>query len=414
MAIESVSPDALMSERVSVVLTGLSPGGSVQLGAETRDRQGELWRSDATFSVPASGVVDLSVLASTSGSYSGVDAGGFLWSMRPRGDLNDVFFGPPDGGFTVTLTLEQPDQVPQTTVLYRRTRSPHLERLEVYEHGLRGTLFTPPGSLRGAVLVLGGSEGGLYETQGALLASHGFLVLALGYFGLPGLPDSLINLPLEYFHRALTWLRARPEWSGGRVGVLGTSKGGELALLLGATYPDEVGAVVGVVPSGLIFEGIDRTGNHPVGTPMSSWSLAGQPVAYIPYTVKDWGEYFSGPPPISMTPAHRDAVAAADPATLEAARIRVENIRGPVLLVSGGDDQVWQSTELSNIAQAGLEASGGEVVHLTHPDAGHLLSTPGLPTFIRSAWSTSGGTPQADAHMQQRAWEQTLAVLARA
>ena len=35
--------------------------------------------------------------------------------------------------------------------------------------------------------------------------------------------------------------------------MLGTSKGGELALLLGATYPDEVGAVVGVVPSGLIF-----------------------------------------------------------------------------------------------------------------------------------------------------------------
>lgn len=414
MAIETVSPVSLMSERISLMLTGLIGGEGVRLRAETRDRQGEVWRSEVVFEVPVSGVVDLSVQAPSSGSYSGVDAAGLIWGMCPRDDLDYAYFESPDDGFGVTLTAEQPGHVPEQAALHRLTRRPDLTRLEVREAGLHGILFMPPGPVRGAVLELGGSEGGLYETRAALLASHGFLVLALGYFALPGLPEQVINVPLEYFGRALAWLRARPEWNGGRVGVLGTSKGGELALLLGTTYPEDVGAVVGVVPSGLVFEGIDRVGNHPPGVPMSSWSLGGQPLPYISYIVKDWSEYFSGPPPVALTPAHQSAVAAAAPATLEAARIRVENIRGPVLLVSGGDDQVWQSTELANIAQAGLETSGGEVVHLTRPDAGHLLSVPGLPTFVRSAWSTSGGTPAANAHLQQLAWESTLDTLARA
>ena len=414
MPFDIANPSALISQPLAIRLTGLQPGQQVRLRAETRDKAGELWRSEAAFTVSDTGVLDLSTDSPFSGSYSGADISGLIWGMRPRYDLELAYFESPADGFDLVLTLETADRQPEIASVTRLACRPDLIRLELREDNLHGTLFIPPGPVLGAVMELGGSEGGLYETRAALLASHGFLVLALGYFALPGLPEQLINVPLEYFQRALAWLRARAEWSGGRVGVLGTSKGGELALLLGATYPEEVGAVVGVVPSGLVFEGIDRIGNHPPGVPMSSWSRGGVPLPYIPYTVKDWGEYFTGPPPISMTPAHRDAVAAADPATLEAARIGVESIRGPVLLVSGGDDQVWQSTELANVAHARLEASGGEVVHLTHPDAGHLLSTPGLPTFVRSAWSTSGGTPQADAHMQQRAWEQTLDVLARA
>lgn len=407
-------PSALISEPPDIRVTGLNAGERVQLCAEALDNNGELWRSAAVFEVPASGILDLATAAPASGSYAGADAAGLLWSLRPRDDLSPAFFEPPDAGFDVALTLEVDGRVADAATLRRLTRAPDLTRLDVRDAGLHGTFFIPPDSLRGVVLELGGSEGGLHETRAALLASHGFVVLALGYFDLPGLPPQLINLPLEYFQTALAWLRARPEVAGRRIGVLGASKGGELALLLGATFPDDIGAVVGVVPSGLVFEGIDRARRHPAGQPMSSWSLGGQALPYIPYTVNDWGAYFSAPPPVALTPAHVDAVAAADPATLAAATVPVERVRGPVLLVSGGDDQTWPSAELSRVAQRRIETHGGEVEHLTNPNAGHYLSIPGLPTLVRTPWGNGGGTPQANAHLQQRAWARTLAVLARA
>ena len=43
----------------------------------------------------------------------------------------------------------------------------------------------------------------------ALLAAHGHPSLALAYFKAPGLPQTVHNLPLEYFTRALKLLRAR-------------------------------------------------------------------------------------------------------------------------------------------------------------------------------------------------------------
>ena len=41
---------------------------------------------------------------------------------------------------------------------------------------------------------------------------------------------------------------------------------------------------------------------------------------------------------------------------MERATIPVEKIQGPVLLVSGSDDQVWPSSALADIAMRRLEA----------------------------------------------------------
>ena len=43
-----------------------------------------------------------------------------------------------------------------------------------------------------------------------LIASHGFPALAVAYFDEPGLPCALQNIRLEYFVRAIQWLRAQP------------------------------------------------------------------------------------------------------------------------------------------------------------------------------------------------------------
>jgi dienelactone hydrolase len=62
--------------------------------------------------------------------------------------------------------------------------------------------------------------------------------------------------PLEYFERAIEWLKSQPEVDTNCIAVVGNSKGGELALLLGVTYPEDVRAIIGYAPSAVVWQGI--------------------------------------------------------------------------------------------------------------------------------------------------------------
>ena len=108
----------------------------------------------------------------------------------------------------------------------------------VEEEGLVGTLFHPvtPGP-HPAVIVLGGSDGGLREGGAEALAREGFAALALAYFGVDPLSPELIEIPLEYFAGAIAWLKSQPVIDPNKIATVGGSKGSEPALLLGATYP---------------------------------------------------------------------------------------------------------------------------------------------------------------------------------
>lgn len=409
------SPDHnLLSRPFFLRADGLPQSVEVTVAAQTTDLHGEVWQCAATFITSPVGQLDLSKQPALAGCYEGVDPTGLIWSMQPRADLTPAFFEPPAGGYDVTIRVMQDGQVLEEGQARRLSRSPELQAEPVREGGLYGTLFRPstPQHLRGACLCLGGSEGGLYDSIAALLASEGFLVLNLAYFGLPesGLPESLINIPLEYFGQAIHWLRALPEVAGRRVGVTGASKGAEAALLIGATFPEEVGAVAAIASGGLVFEGIDRTGQFPKGQPMSSWSWQGKPWPYIPYRT-DWQAFFSSPGSKAMTPVHQRALEQASQAEIVAATIPVEKIAGPVLLVSGGQDQVWNATELSEIAYRRRQASGQPVEHLSDPRAGHSLSLPGLPTYVNVPWTPMGGEPQATAHLQMQAWDARVRTL---
>src|SRR5262249_53890415 len=108
------------------------------------------------------------------------------------------------------------------------------------EGGLSGLFFRSPGSeTRPGILVLGGSSGKLvFASQAAaLLAAHGFPSLALAYFGVEGLPPDLVEIPIAYFSAAMTWLTSQEGVNAEALGVIGRSRGAELALLLGSRFP---------------------------------------------------------------------------------------------------------------------------------------------------------------------------------
>lgn len=406
---------ALTDAPLAIRLSGFAPGEQVTLRARTRDEQGRRWSSAATFAADERGVVDLATRAPVAGSYAEADALGPLWSMTLDPDERDVSPFAAQGLVPLHVTLEA--QAPSLTIRTSCTREiagPDVARLPVREAGIVGTLFRPsaPGAYPG-VLVLGGSGGGLREGQAALLASHGYTALALAYFAYDDLPPRLERIPLEYFEQALHWMRGRQDVRGDAVAVMGMSRGGELALLLGATFPG-VGAVIAYAPSGVLWGA--------VGSDAPAWTYRGEPLPYMPNRVtEEQAQRLFEREPYAAAPWYR--INLEDAAARDTCAIPVERIAGPVLLISGEDDAMWPATAMAELVMDRLRAHAipHPYEHLAYRDAGHLtwpLSCPGLPATVthrRNAVLGSsfayGGTARGYAHAAAGSWHAALAWL---
>ncbi|MGW6934710.1 acyl-CoA thioester hydrolase/BAAT C-terminal domain-containing protein [Lentzea sp. NPDC054927] len=386
---------APLDQPVDVVVVGLPPGDEITVQLSTGDRA-----SHGVFKADERGVVDLTRHAPEEGTYSGVDPMGLFWSLERTGGKP----GP------MCLSAEGAGEIE----IKRLTVPEGVERQEVRENGLVGTLFAPEddgGDLPG-VIVLGGSEGGIHETDAALLAGHGFVTLALGYFGMTGLPKHLEDIPLEYFGTAIEYLSER----AGEIGVIGGSRGGELALLVGATFP-QVRAVVGIVGSGVVTQAIGPGANllQKLSHEAASWTLKDEPLPYLPYYV---GEDLRAkivndePVPLRLAFDLSDGIP-------EDTEIRVENIVGGVLLISSGHDDGWPSAELSEVALRRLKDHEHPFPyeHVVYPEAGHLIAGPPHRPATDVTYPgpgvtfSGGGVPHATAHAQANAWKRTVEFL---
>ena len=268
------------------------------------------------------------------------------------------------------------------------------------------------------MLALGGAGGGLSEGGAEAFASEGLAALALAYFGLEPLPRELVEIPLEYFEAAIAWLKGHPGVNAGRVAVVGNSKGGELALLLGATYPRDVGAVVGYASSAVVWQGISLDREAYYGGPRSPWSLRGRAVPFVsparPYgsEVIRMTESFLEDRPISTRGFYERALR--DEAAVAAAGISVEKIEAPVLLISGMDDRLWPSTRLSEMAVERLRAYGHPFPyqHLRYEGAGHMIAPPGYePARSWRRRFELGGSREANDFANTDSWPKVVGFL---
>ncbi|EMA39859.1 dienelactone hydrolase-like enzyme [Halobiforma nitratireducens JCM 10879] len=303
----------------------------------------------------------------------------------------------------VTYSVRTDDEEYGSTELRRS----HLDR-STYDdpaHSeLVGGVFTPPIDDEGpGILVLHGSEGEPLFEHAATLAHRGFTTFALHYFDGPGLPDDLVEIPLEYVETAAQWLLEHERVSSDRVGVIGMSKGGELGLLAGSRS-DEIGPVVSIVGSGLVWEGINDTGVEPPET--SSWSIDGEPVPYVPY---DRGPFEDD---VSMREFYTQSLEAARADTIDEATIPVEEIDGDVLLVSAGNDELWPTERLHNVTADRLEERPQSTVeHLRYGDAGHGIFPPYSPVMGTNR-ARFGGSRAGNARAAHDHWPAVLETLA--
>ncbi len=261
-----------------------------------------------------------------------------------------------------------------------------------------------------AILLLGGSEGGLKETRNALarqLAAQGYAVLYPGYYMTREDNRAFELVPLETLDAALAWLAAREGVDPARIAVVGHSKGAEGALLVASRHP-EVAAVVAAMPSDVVWQGFDFAGMDQSAMD-SSWSAGGEPLPYVPYILPAWHEWITGGMG-TLGKMYRTSWDARG--QYPEAAIPVERIEAPILLICGEQDSLWPGCAMARAAQD--RASEAEL--LAYDDAGHWAFGPleGLHESDRAYLGQMGGTAEGDMAARRDQWPKILAFLDRA
>ncbi len=389
---------ALIDEDVRFQVVGLTPKATYDLQAEFVSRAGTVWRSKAQFVADEKGVIDPAKMAPASGSYQGTDPIGMFWSMentKERQTDSSLFDG--DDQSVVSLSLRQGEKTVAEHRLTLRKRAIGVSSTE-FRDPVVGTLYVPygQGGKLPAVIVLGGSEGGIPRDRAAVIASHGYVTLALAYFAVDSLPRQLEGVPLEYVDKAIDWLRAQPSVNPERIGMLGVSKGAELALLTASRNP-AIGAVIAIAPSSVSFQSIAE-----VRANTSSWTAGGKDVPFAPYVPNE--KYLQSRTLVDLYAASLTAAPAE-------AEIPVEKIRGPILLIAGKDDALWPSATMAErIAErARRHDFSYPVKNLSFDNAGHHAGH--LPLRPTADSVRLGGTAQGLAAAQVAAWRQIVEFL---
>ena len=381
LSIQVDHPSGLIDIPLRIAVSGMDAGGQATVTAETVDRLGAQWSASARFTADGQGQVELAGQAPVSGDYSGVQPMGLFSSLHSDSSTALPFYLPPAPTQTVTLTVKA-GAASATRTIVRELTHTGLIAIDIRpeQEGFYGEYY----SLRGAtsympsVVVFGGSEGGLYFSAltARMLAAHGYPSLAVAYFQAPGLPATLNNIPLEYFLKALTWIRQQPGVDSSHVLAYGISRGSEAALLLGANFPGLVNGVVALVPSDAATS--------------SAWTLAGKPV---PFTSE-------------VNQPH--------PTDNPAAVFHVAQVKGPLFMVCGGADRVWSSCPYARQIGAELDAArnGYPYTLLSYPQAGHGIGNL-VPYLMAGRTGTlDGATPQANDLARAQAWPKLLAFIA--
>lgn len=429
----SVTPkEAHFTSDFSIVASGFNPGQQVNLTSSLIDDAGVEWGGEGHFTADLNGQVDVNYAPSRSGSFDGLDPAGLFWSMRPQGMDPATFqleaterphkLGQPvedplkPRRIRISAVVDGTEQAHNNVTLVKLASG--IETLEVRDGRLRGMAFRwkDRSKRRGAIMSLTGSGGGIEINYAPLLASLGYDVFSLAYFAHEDLPPAIVDIPLEYFAEGFEWMRAN--FGCDKIAVQGASRGGELSVLLAATFPQYVKGAIPIVPMYASSHGWDPA----KGVAGPSWTLAGHQIAYPPSIPSPSTEEMvtlgeAEPGGFAMTPWYRTVME--QPEALSNCAIPIENAGGPILLVSGVEDAMWPCTWGSNVIVDRLQAKGfaHSYEHLALRETGHITPLPNQITTFNAMLVHSlvpirlacGGDAQGSARNSRQFWDAMVA-----
>ncbi|KAM8920850.1 acyl-coenzyme A thioesterase 1-like [Pelodytes ibericus] len=392
-----VSPArCLFDDPLRVTVSGLSPGQEVTVQAEVTDEGGESFTCQGRYRAGSRGELDLSHSpALEGGSFTGAQPEALLWALQPRTPFRRLLRKDVQRPLRLDLALYrghgEPGPLLDRASQERCFMGEGVSRVPLREGRVRGSLFLPPGSGSfPAIIDLYGTGGGLMEHRASLLASRGFLTMALAYFDYDDLPKELGGLHLDYFREAVQLLRRHPKVNNQEINVIGISKGADIALCI-ATFLPGIKAVVSI-------SGCNTISFAPLpcgGFTLPSLGFSMDRIRVTEAGAIDFSEALDDP---------RDPVN-------EVCLIPVEKSRAAFLILCGTDDKNWPSAAFGEQLVSRLRQHRKDVEYCCFPGAGHLLEPPYFPLCSASyhkllgAPFLWGGQPIEHAQAQVDAWQ---------
>uniref|UniRef100_A0A3P8TYZ1 Acyl-CoA thioesterase 19 n=1 Tax=Amphiprion percula TaxID=161767 RepID=A0A3P8TYZ1_AMPPE len=379
----SVHPSrGLMDEKFIILVQKALPGFQLTIHASYHCEDGNSWEAFAHYTADAGGTVNVSQDTSLGGTYSGVEAMGLLWSLRPV------------PGSKPGLRIHYHCQRRRTSRLPWSVgyMAPGVHRIPITEEGLTATLFLPagPGPFPG-LLDLWGGAGQLVEYRAALLASHGIASLALDYLTSKVTVETGKTVDNQYFETAYRVLQKHPQVCGSRIAMLGLSSAPvsplkwlctpRCAVCIGGSH---VQPVDGSVEQVLGYMNTEKTRFSEQNETIFRDLLL----------------------PIPTDPSLKVDVSTTNNCAL--------------LLVVGEDDQNWPAAESAKDMKEMMERAGNShlLTILSYPKTGHRIEPPYTPHVRAGIFRTVdtlmalwGGQTVEHSHAQEDAWKKILVFL---
>ncbi|CAM4199361.1 acyl-CoA thioesterase/bile acid-CoA:amino acid N-acyltransferase family protein [Lacicoccus alkaliphilus] len=413
--IEIGKNDFMVDEPLNIRVYTSEPGQQITIRMEMTDDEGKTFLSQADFISDESSVIDLNTAVPMNGSYNQADGSGLLWSMTgKKGGQDDYFVKKSDEDLEAGIYVMTEDEILATAVLTLQFKNDLTEMIEIEDPDIKGRLYAPAedGNYP-SVMILGGSDGGNEAHAASFLAGKGYLVLALSYFNDDGLGEHLEKVDMEYFKKASDFLAGHAK-SNGKVNLIGYSKGGELALLLGRTFNAYQSIVAGAA-SNYVTSGMKGG----IFAPVPGWMLDGEPLPYlkmkfpVSFMISTITNYIRKRPMYFLDIWKRSLSRKKS----SEYKIEVGEISAPLMMISGGEDKLWPSAVFSEEMMKERENEGD--VFLTYENAGHFIAFPysfhQLPSIVHMNLDGMvidfGGTKQDNAEAAKNTLTEILSFL---
>lgn len=223
-------------------------------------------------------------------------------------------------------------------VIYLFTYVPTLSK----QHGVVETLlYLGDSDKQPLIVAFGGGEGGIdwhrnhMKSKRDSLIQKGYAILAIGYFNAEGTPINLDRISLDAIADTIMSIAKNSKIDESKIALIGGSRGGELVLNLASRF-NHFNAVIAMSTSNVSFPAITWSANT------SSWTYKNKEVSYVPAGLNTISPAIKG----DLYTAH--SLMLEDEEAVKKAEIQVENINGPILILSGKDDDQWPATTMSN------------------------------------------------------------------
>lgn len=330
------------------------------------------WQSTSTFISDGNGEVILNNCPSVSGDFKGVFPMGILSFMKPikkrRSKIkykNQVEY---NSSFNVLIKIYEDNKQIDSCEITRYFKEKQTASINITMcEKAKATLYLPKSKKKlPAIIVLSGSEGGINKAQciAQMISNYGIATMAIGYFGMNGLPKNLEKIPLEIVKEAIDILKNNKNIDSKRVGIYGRSKGAEFALIA-ATKFEDLSCIILNSPSIFVLEGVK--GRFPSNS--SSWVFKGKEIDYFEFKAT---EYLKAKIKKELYP---------NPNIEISARMPLEQLNGNILLLSSVHDEIWPAYQSSLKIKEELKQKNFSynVTLKKYKYVGHMLTIPFQP-----------------------------------